>query len=53
VVRGEISAGETIWYVSAVFGLPCSVSRWRESWKEGWEKLPEIPAWVKERIQEN
>ncbi|KAH7073370.1 hypothetical protein FB567DRAFT_198425 [Paraphoma chrysanthemicola] len=52
-VQGDIKAGETTWYVTAVFALPSSVEGWKESWKAGWEHKPSVPKWVVDKISES
>jgi hypothetical protein len=49
-VEKDVKAGETMWFVSAVFALPASAEGWREQWKAGWEKKPKVPNWVKDKI---
>ncbi|KAF1941283.1 hypothetical protein EJ02DRAFT_512573 [Clathrospora elynae] len=51
VVRKEVKKGETVWFVSSVFAVPCSKEGWRESWKEGWGARPRVPGWVKSKIE--
>lgn len=50
LLRNELKAGTTKWFVTAVFALPSSVDGWKKSWKDGWEKKPTVPKWVQERI---
>ena len=51
LLKSEIVKGEAVWYVTAVFALPGSVEGWRGEWKGGWEARPEVPGWVRERIE--
>jgi hypothetical protein len=50
IVQGELEAGETAWFVTAVFALPASVEGWKESWKAGWKHKPSVPKWVANKI---
>ncbi|KAH7402647.1 hypothetical protein BKA66DRAFT_564553 [Pyrenochaeta sp. MPI-SDFR-AT-0127] len=50
IVRKDLKAGETTWFVSAVFALPASVEGWKDTWKEGWEKRPKVPKWVQDKV---
>lgn len=50
VVQKELRAGETAWFVTAVFALPASAVGWEVDWKKGWEKRPSVPKWVQEKI---
>jgi len=50
LLKNELKAGSTTWFVTAVFALPGSVEGWKSSWKEGWEKKPKVPQWVQDEI---
>jgi len=51
VLQKDIKKGETVWFVTAVFAMPASKEGWRDSWKEGWEKRPAVPGWVKSLME--
>lgn len=50
LLKSGVSKGQTVWFVSAVFAVPSSVVGWEGSWKDGWEKRPEVPGWIRERM---
>jgi hypothetical protein len=52
LLKNELKAGSTTWFVTAVYALPSSVDSWKQSWKEGWDKIPTVPNWVQEKIDE-
>lgn len=52
LVRKDLKAGETAWFVTAVYALPSNVDGWKQQWQSGWEKRPEIPKWVQEKISQ-
>jgi hypothetical protein len=50
MLHKDIKAGETVWFVTAVFAMPASVEGWKDQWKAGWEKSPKMPKWVQDKI---
>lgn len=50
LLKNDLKAGSTTWFVTAVFALPANVEGWRTSWKEGWGKKPAVPKWVQGKI---
>jgi hypothetical protein len=50
MIRKDVKAGETMWFVTAVYALPASVEGWKTQWKAGWEKKPKVPKWVQDKI---
>ncbi|KAK0626693.1 hypothetical protein B0T14DRAFT_510755 [Immersiella caudata] len=50
-LQHTIRAGETVWYVSAIYAKPSGDGVARETYLDGWEKLPEIPTWLAEEIK--
>ena len=46
-LRGDIAAGQTKWYVTAVFARPSGEGIEPKAYLDGWEKKPSIPAWLK------
>ncbi|KAI0422042.1 hypothetical protein F5X98DRAFT_326637 [Xylaria grammica] len=46
-LQGTIREGETAWYVSAIYAKPSGEGVAKESYLDGWDKIPEIPAWLK------
>ncbi|KAF9698833.1 hypothetical protein EKO04_003129 [Ascochyta lentis] len=53
LLRNELKAGSTSWFVTAVYALPSSVDGWKKSWNEGWNKKPTVPNWVQAKIDES
>jgi len=51
-LEGDIKAGETKWWVTAVFAMPESVEGWEGKWREAWEGKPKVPGWVEEMMGE-
>jgi hypothetical protein len=50
LIHKDIKAGDTVWFVSAVYAMPSSVDGWKEQWKAEWEKKPQVPKWVMDKI---
>jgi hypothetical protein len=50
LIHKDVKAGETVWFVSAVYAMPSSVDGWKEQWKAEWEKKPQVPKWVMDKI---
>ncbi|RYP79968.1 hypothetical protein DL770_006443 [Monosporascus sp. CRB-9-2] len=46
-LQHTIRAGEAAWYVSAIYAKPSGDGVPREKYLDGWDKLPEIPGWLK------
>ena len=46
-LQGVIKKGETVWYVAGIYAKPKGP---KEEALDGWNKLPEVPAWLKEEI---
>lgn len=49
-LQGTVRAGETVWYVSAIYAKPSGEGVPKETYLDGWEKVPEVPAWLKAEI---
>lgn len=48
----DLRAGESVWFVSAVFALPAGAEGWKGRWRrDGWEKKPVVPGWVEEMMK--
>jgi hypothetical protein len=45
-LQGAIRAGETVWYVSAIYAKPSGDGVAKESYLDGWNALPHIPVWL-------
>jgi hypothetical protein len=51
-LAADFAAGTETWLVTGVFALPSSVGQYNTGWQDGWESRPEIPGWLREKIQE-
>lgn len=49
-LQSTIREGETVWYVSAIYAKPSGEGVAKESYLDGWDRIPEIPAWLKEEM---
>ena len=45
-VQQDLQAGADIWYATAVFAMPLTVTDWEKTWREAWHKRPALPKWV-------
>jgi hypothetical protein len=50
-VQEGLAAGSTTWFVTAVFALPGSVEGWEGKWKAGWEARPQVPGWLRSKVE--
>ncbi len=46
-LQHTIGAGQTAWYVSAIYAKPPGPAVPRESYLDGWDKPPAIPGWLR------
>ncbi|KAG8626024.1 hypothetical protein KVT40_006425 [Elsinoe batatas] len=51
MVVKDLKAGETVWFVTAVFATPESVKGWEGSWRKAWKARPAVPSWAHELMQ--
>lgn len=49
-LQHTVKAGQTVWYVSAIYAKPAGEGVPRASYLDGWDKVPEIPWWLKEEM---
>ncbi|KAH9901930.1 hypothetical protein F4778DRAFT_781812 [Xylariomycetidae sp. FL2044] len=49
-LQSTIPAGSTVWYVSAIYAKPEGGGVRPQDYLDGWEKPPEIPAWLREEM---
>lgn len=49
-LHADLHAGETRWFVTGVFAMP-AFDGWEGEWREGWEKRPVVPGWLRELIE--
>ncbi|KAF2501032.1 hypothetical protein BU16DRAFT_189319 [Lophium mytilinum] len=47
-----LGAGQTEWFVTAVFALPSTVDGWEEIWEAKWDQKPSVPDWLLEKIDQ-
>ena len=54
-LQGTIRKGEKVWYVSAIYAKPPPSGKGEKVRRDldGWDKLPEIPRWLKEEIEKS
>ncbi|KAM7221748.1 DUF2264 domain containing protein [Rhypophila decipiens] len=54
-LQGTIKKGEKVWYVTAVYAKPPPADGKKGARKDldGWDKLPEIPKWLKDEISKS
>ncbi|KAK8003431.1 hypothetical protein PG989_003150 [Apiospora arundinis] len=50
-LQHSIKKGETVWYVSAIYAKPSGEGVPKQSYLDGWDKVPEIPGWLKEEMK--
>ncbi|KAK8001410.1 hypothetical protein PG991_013632 [Apiospora marii] len=50
-LQHTIKQGETAWYVSAIYAKPSGDGVPKESYLDGWEKVPQIPEWLKDEMK--
>lgn len=50
-LQHTIKKGETVWYVSAIYAKPSGEGVPKQSYLDGWDKVPEIPGWLKEEMK--
>lgn len=49
-LQHTIKAGESVWYVSAIYAKPSGVGVNKESYLDGWAKTPPIPGWLEKEM---
>ncbi|KAI1876547.1 hypothetical protein JX265_004073 [Neoarthrinium moseri] len=49
-LQHTIKQGEVVWYVSAVYAKPSGEGVPKQSYLDGWDKVPDIPGWLKAEI---
>ncbi|KAK3297535.1 uncharacterized protein B0H64DRAFT_457739 [Chaetomium fimeti] len=49
-LQGTVGKGETVWYVTGIYAKPNGEGVKREEYLSGWEKVPEVPGWLKEEM---
>ncbi|KAI2641625.1 hypothetical protein GGS26DRAFT_10473 [Hypomontagnella submonticulosa] len=46
-LQHTIKAGETVWYISAIYAKPSGEDVPKETYLDGWNNPPQIPGWLK------
>lgn len=49
-LQHTIEAGQSAWYVTAIYAKPSGINVAKEAYLDGWTATPGIPAWLSERI---
>ncbi|KAI0124319.1 hypothetical protein BJ170DRAFT_638869 [Xylariales sp. AK1849] len=49
-LQHTIKQGEIAWYISAIYAKPSGEKVPRETYLDGWDTVPEIPAWLQTEI---
>ncbi|KAK3359283.1 hypothetical protein B0T25DRAFT_620900, partial [Lasiosphaeria hispida] len=49
-LQHTLKKGEEVWYVSAIYAKPSGEGVPKGSYLDGWEALPEVPAWLAAEI---
>ncbi|KAH8652437.1 hypothetical protein BX600DRAFT_386946 [Xylariales sp. PMI_506] len=49
-LQHTIKQGETVWYISAIYAKPSGDGVPRDTYLDGWDKLPQVPAWLKDEM---
>ncbi|KAI1501121.1 hypothetical protein F5X99DRAFT_383959 [Biscogniauxia marginata] len=50
-LQHTIKKGEVAWYVSAIYAKPSGEGVPRESYLDGWDKVPQVPEWLKVEME--
>ena len=49
-LQHTIKKGQTVWYVTGIYAKPEGEGVPKQSYLDGWEKAPELPAWLTSEI---
>ncbi|OHE96781.1 hypothetical protein CORC01_07927 [Colletotrichum orchidophilum] len=52
-LQHTIKKGEVVWYVTGIYAKPSGEGVARQSYLEGWERPPAIPAWLEEEMSKS
>jgi hypothetical protein len=50
-LRGDVAAGQTVWYITAVYAKPAGEGVQPWTYLDGWEKRPAVPQWLQKVMQ--
>ncbi|KAK6211898.1 hypothetical protein LQW54_005599 [Pestalotiopsis sp. IQ-011] len=50
-LQHTIKKGESVWYVSAIYAKPSGEGVPKDSYLDGWDKVPEIPEWLEAEMK--
>ncbi|KAI5924340.1 hypothetical protein F4810DRAFT_709675 [Camillea tinctor] len=50
-LQHTIKKGEVAWYVSAIYAKPSGEGVPRETYLDGWDKVPQVPEWLKVEME--
>ncbi|KAF4984237.1 hypothetical protein FZEAL_525 [Fusarium zealandicum] len=49
-LQHTVKAGESVWYVSAIYAKPSGVGVAKDSYLDGWTKPPSLPDWLEKEM---
>ncbi|SPJ76418.1 uncharacterized protein FTOL_06150 [Fusarium torulosum] len=49
-LQHTIKAGESVWYVSAIYAKPSDVGVSKQNYLDGWAKTPAVPGWLEREM---
>lgn len=50
-LQHTIRKGDSVWYVSAIYAKPSGEGVPKDSYLDGWDKVPEIPEWLEAEMK--
>ncbi|KAH7165816.1 hypothetical protein EDB81DRAFT_680035 [Dactylonectria macrodidyma] len=50
-LQHTIEAGQSVWYVSAIYAKPSADSMARKSYLDGWDRTPVLPDWLEAEME--
>lgn len=50
-LQGEVPKDQAVWYVSGIYAKPAGDGVSKQSYLEGWDAPPELPAWLVEEMK--
>jgi hypothetical protein len=52
-LQHTIKQGEVVWYISAIYAKPSGKGVPQQSYLDGWDKVSQIPAWLKTELNDS